>query len=490
MDMDVLAAKFAYHHVVLPPKLPQGDDSNPAHEHSLLRFVLDSLDLFQAIRFPAQDIVRTVSDTIRNAIAVRDDAGTINENQLVIALRNLVAEGLSRARLVYRFQLTNGKGDAVPLLLKAQNAAIIITYARGEVHFEPFELTPPNEVVIETRGRLKRSFPNDHIAVSVDQFGDGDFLHMIARTLSRLSFQDMHEMQPKIRKAGQEHDETRDTTKPFLVTGLMMNILAAVGRVERVRTVEKNCREEVLWRQSYGPWHRSPTWLYIRVVLQITFARASTGSGSKWYKAFMIFFLGKLLETCCSLGMESEDIFSLRCKIAQRLLKFGNQDLAPWIEPVRQSLDKASILLQERWDDTTTSMCQPLPLPVISEADILRDTVMALPQLESFLQNVRKRKALKRNIQINVSGVYPECSQDEIPTKLTPSGETHKLFALAAFERWVASFLPAWLAGRIAEPTTTGTIRTSMEVYHNEASRAYADAPEMFSVMLLTLIDL
>ena len=83
-------------------------------------------------------------------------------------------------------------------------------------------MSPPNGVVIETRGRLKRSFPSDHVVVGLDRFRDEKFVYMIARTFSRLSFQDMHEMQPKIRKAGQEHDETRDTTKPFLVTGLMM----------------------------------------------------------------------------------------------------------------------------------------------------------------------------------------------------------------------------------------------------------------------------
>ena len=43
----------------------------------------------------------------------------------------------------------------------------------------------------------------------------------------------------------------------------------------------------------------------------------------------MIFFLSQLLETYCLLGMESECIFALRCKIVQRLLKYGNQDLAP-----------------------------------------------------------------------------------------------------------------------------------------------------------------
>ena len=491
MNMDILSTKFVFHHVVLPPKIPQGDDSNPVHELALLRFVLDSLEQFQAVSGSSeQDIVHNVANTIRNGIAVRDDAGTINEDQLMTVLKSLVSGGMSQSDLIHVFELRTRKEGAVPLLVNVQNAAVIISHAFGEIHLEPFELTPPNGVVIEARGRLKRSFPSDHVVVSLDQFGNQDFLHMIARTLSRLSFQDVHEMQPKVRKAGQEHDETRDTTKPFLVTGLMMDVLAAVGRVEQVRAVEKNCREEVLLRQSYGAWHRSPTWLFVRVVLQITFARVCSSSGSKLYKAFMIFFLSRLLGTCCSLGLENEDIFGLQSKIAQRLLKFGNHGLGPWVEPVRQVLDKASILLQERWDKTTKSMSTFRDLPVISEPDVLRDTVMRLPQLESFIHTIHKRKAITRGNRINVPGVYLDHARDTIPTELTSNGENHIVFVLAAFERWVASHLPTWLAGRIAEPSTPGTIRLSMEEYYEVASKAYAEAPEMLSIMLLTIIEL
>ena len=83
MKMDISTAKFVYHHVVLPPKLPQGDDADPEHEAALLHLVLDSLELFPANwGSGTQDAIRTVSNMIRNGIAVRDDRGTINEPQL------------------------------------------------------------------------------------------------------------------------------------------------------------------------------------------------------------------------------------------------------------------------------------------------------------------------------------------------------------------------------------------------------------------------
>lgn len=86
--------------------------------------------------------------------------------------------------------------------------------------------------------------------------------------------------------------------------------------------------------------------------------------------------------------------------------------------------------------------------------------------------------------------MYPQYDHDKIPTKLTFSGENHRVFALAAFEGWVASHLPAWLADCIAETTTPGTISKTMEVYYDHASSAYSEAPEMFSVMLLTIMEL
>ena len=64
------------------------------------------------------------------------------------------------------------------------------------------------------------------------------------------------------------------------------------------------------------------------------------------------------------------------------------------------------------------------------------------------------------------------------------------IFVLAVFKRWVASYLPTWLAGRIIEPSTLGTIRLLIEEYYEVVSKAYAGAPEMFLIMLLTIIEL
>src|SRR3546814_18408644 len=65
---------------------------------------------------------------------------------------------------------------------------------------------------------------------------------------------------PTIRKAKQMHEETRNTRHPDAVTEFLMSVLQAVGRPFALPSIEKNTREEVLWKNCLDPWRRSPLW--------------------------------------------------------------------------------------------------------------------------------------------------------------------------------------------------------------------------------------
>lgn len=47
MDISPDALDFIINHIVLPPKLPQADDSNPKNELALIKFALDQAVAFQ-----------------------------------------------------------------------------------------------------------------------------------------------------------------------------------------------------------------------------------------------------------------------------------------------------------------------------------------------------------------------------------------------------------------------------------------------------------
>jgi hypothetical protein len=53
------------------------------------------------------------------------------------------------------------------MLIRQQNAAILVTRKQDKLVFETFELSPLNSAVISVKGRLTRSFPGATVAVTV-----------------------------------------------------------------------------------------------------------------------------------------------------------------------------------------------------------------------------------------------------------------------------------------------------------------------------------
>ncbi|KAF5252651.1 hypothetical protein FANTH_2546 [Fusarium anthophilum] len=122
------------------------------------------------------------------------------------------------------------------------NAGLIIRRLESSYCFETLELSPTNRAAMTTRGRL---------AVA--------------------------EMQPKVKKAQQMHNEERDTTDPCIVTELLTSFLRGAGTPAEIKAVQKRMREEVSWNNSSHPWTRSPLWLLLRVGLQLTMMALQAG---------------------------------------------------------------------------------------------------------------------------------------------------------------------------------------------------------------------
>ena len=184
----------------------------------------------------------------------------------------------------------------IPLEIKAQNAAVIVSRkgANSDVTFEVFELSPPNESVMRTKGRLKRSFPTFACQISLQQFQEEGLIESLAHTLEKMSHQEAPGFQPQTRKNKEDHDENRDTTHPGLVTDLFMHLLSVVGQPADVLGIWKNTREDVLCKHSLHPWRRSPLWLLVRTTMQLQFARISS---IDVYKAAMVNMLARVLES-------------------------------------------------------------------------------------------------------------------------------------------------------------------------------------------------
>jgi hypothetical protein len=274
---------YLYHHVVLPPKLPQKDDNSAARERALIEVVIEALGHLRIhVHNNHIQAVTAAITTIQNLRDSRKDDGNVSEVQLEALLA----------------KLTRGETDgAVPLEIKAQNAGILISRSPEYLNFEFFELSPTNEVAMRAL-RLTRTFPGSAARIPIDKMANKNLRTSIAGTIAKMTTQPAPGFQPQSRKNGNNEDETRDTTAPDLVTDFLLNVITALGEVTDMKGIVKSTREDVLWSNCKRPWRRSPLWLMMRASLQLLFTRNSTNpqDPGDLFKAFMIFMLTHLLD--------------------------------------------------------------------------------------------------------------------------------------------------------------------------------------------------
>lgn len=88
------ASLYVFHHVFLPPKLPQGDDFNDEHESTLLDTVIHALRGFKSHspsrHGPVLDPVETMLDRLKK---IRGISGGVNEENLKKVLEEMQTEG-------------------------------------------------------------------------------------------------------------------------------------------------------------------------------------------------------------------------------------------------------------------------------------------------------------------------------------------------------------------------------------------------------------
>lgn len=129
---------------------------------------------------------------------------------------------------------------------------------------ESFELSPRNMAIIRTLGRPKRNFPGPTLAMDLAAFNESGLLDTITSTIAKMSEQSIAGTKSKVHKAGQEHDEDRDTTHPKIIIELFMSFLRPMCINFENSQMQKNTREEVMWLNARSPWRRSSLAFYTR----------------------------------------------------------------------------------------------------------------------------------------------------------------------------------------------------------------------------------
>ncbi|KAH7240809.1 uncharacterized protein BKA55DRAFT_705615 [Fusarium redolens] len=462
---------YLFHHLILPAKLPGHDDTFASNEEFLINSTIQTLARFGELSDGDDEVVvRHCISMLKNTRDARDSHGCLDSGTVQNSLKRLSTQA-----------------DAASLYhITEQNAGLIIRRLENSYSFQTFELSPTNKAAMTTKGRLIREFPATATEISAEDFNSRSFQDVLTRTLVKMSHQAVAEMQPKVRKAQQMHNEERDTTDPRIVTELLTSFLRGAGTPGEIKTIQKRTREEVSWNNGRGPWTRSPLWLLLRVGLQLTMTCHPQGS-SDLYKRFMVFLIAQGLNIVCEKSSSSEMIHLMMAKISRRLCKLGNIDDGQWLHVIKDIVSSASRSLKERWSNIRQRNEQPLDLVALAEFKFEDHTTFSLPEVDTFVASISQRQHEPTTTEFNAKPVTLTFEHLILPTVSGSVNNDNKSFELAAVETWVQGNLDTWLEHHLSSEHSCQGLKTLLEHYYMSAERWYASRPEGMSRMLLTL---
>ncbi|KAI0107369.1 hypothetical protein F4776DRAFT_675198 [Hypoxylon sp. NC0597] len=478
-ELSVPDISYIISHVFLPPNVPQRDDYAVVREEALLKTVIETLSEFKVyVKDEQVHMIDLAISSVQTLHQSPDTSSTPSEEQLLAA-----------------FELLSHEYGTIVFHVRAQNAGILFTRSGASIHVEMFELSPTNEAVISTEGRLRRLFPGFAVAVPLETFQSREFQTTVASTLTKMSYQEALDTKTQVKKAQQMHDENRDTTHPKIVTELFSAFLLSVGSHIEVPSIWKNTREEVFWKDSFMPWRRSPLWLLIRVALQLQFSRleASSTCSDQTYKTYMLFFMTTILKRTQKEAQKqimAPILLAMSSKVSCRYQKLAGNIRGIISEFVQSALSTTNQTLRNRWARIQRNHRISYDFECLRNLDFTQDTYICLPQLDEFICCMESRGKINRSSHFVATGPLKIHDAWEIPTFTLLLTDSYAAYNLEAFESWVGSHLGEWLARNEKHPDTASIIGDLIENYHRAAFSYYEGNPEDISIMILTILEL
>jgi hypothetical protein len=370
--------------------------------------------------------------------------------------------------------------------IRAQNAAVLVRVHIDHVRFEMFEVSPQASIVMSTNGKLLCSYPGPAVQVSPKDFEDPFFLPELASFLVQMDV-DVLDSTATICKAGSTVREVRESAHPRYISELLVGILRGIGQPASVDRITKRIADEVLWKDAYQPWRRSPLWLVIRVALQ-------TSLDYNMYKTFMLFFHTHLLRICIQRGFPSETLYLMRIKMARRLSKLGPTVLDDVCQVVSNAAKETEALLQNRWtsfqkSQSTSPPWDPDALNFDSDISITLNN--SLPHLINALNPTSQNRpptpfSPSHHPRLADTHDFHRFSDGRLKAAVTNDNRV----ALADFELSVERHLDDWVGSCPQGDDPPDVIASCVDQYFSSAKGIYGADPEDNSVMILTILDL
>ncbi|KAI2621190.1 hypothetical protein GGR54DRAFT_630279 [Hypoxylon sp. NC1633] len=451
--------QYVFNHLFLPPKLPHQDDYGAERELALVSTAIDGLVSWKVYVDSSR---REQVDAAISMLHNTREAHSATDGSLYVAL---------------------------PLLVREQNAGVLISKHNDRIFIEVFEVSPSNEATMTAKGRLRRSFPGAAVVLNESDFRQRGLRETIAHTLSGMSKQVVEALQPKAKKAGDILPEDRDTNHPGMISELFIGFLRSIGEAVDCPIVVKNMRDDVLWNDARSPWRRSPLWLLIRVSLRLAFTRKTPAESSAIYKEAMLFILCQTLRLATNQGFESEMLYSMNAKLTRRLLKIGPAINDRVISHVQKAMEDTRNTIAQRWSKIQKQDAREMNLSYLSKLDFVTDTCISLPELDNYISWMGSRQQEHSSDSFQPSSnvmVFPRDILPQLPPSLPD--KTTAIANLEAFETWVALHCRRWSQDN---PSISCNELSSLIVtYHQLALPYYLKNPVALSAMLLTIFEL
>ena len=483
-------AEYLFHHVFLPPRLPQASDrDNVAGERALALHLLECAQAF------------CDNDDERQNEQWHRICHTLDTFVQLHAAEN----GLSSKALQKALQQLDS-GDTVILHIAIQNSALIVRRDAEEVYFESFETSAPAANVLAARSALRWDFPSQAVKMPLAIFMDPSFLASLGDFLEQASLELVHQFAAKTLKAGSNTYESRDTASPALVGQLLVAILEANGCKTPVRCTRKRVYDDVCWNDgAETPWRRNPTWLVLRVGLQRCLSwMFGEIVGTFQYKLFMSLVFARLCEQFSAERTLSSDLLAFaRKRVGRRSAKLqhwkqsyaGELDietlnlLKKWAPVLLEILSKVNGRLESDWEQLrarTVRKIRPIPRRADANSTYLKLS-HSLGRLFEIINEASFRKPLQ---QPYLEHRYRKVLQNSTwTTREFACVRTFvDYFDLAEIENQLCAKINSKRGGFTADECVK--LLHEMRGYHSLARNAYKSDPQQSSSMLLLLMEL
>ncbi|KAL5609418.1 hypothetical protein FOVSG1_004099 [Fusarium oxysporum f. sp. vasinfectum] len=472
-----------YNHLVLPPQLPQRQDSNLDElEKALVNRLLVSVKHLRDLPENDQSYVWSLIERGLRATKSIHAGGCVDRTALIRELNDF------------------GESDFLVVYVRSQNCALYIRRSQdaifgASVIFEAFETSARNEDVLATENALQWDFPGCAVAVPLATFRENGFVSNLANFLDNASRESLTDFSAQALKAGTSMPEFRNTSEPALISSMLMAILQQNGRRLAPTLLQKMVRDDVLWNNAERPWKRLPYWLVLRVAISRYLAQRLGEIGRVEYKFLLAHLFSEFLtHVQQSGGIRLDRLDFLKKKICRRLVKLEvdkdrSQDLAQRIEYLftqlgpgfQNSISKANAFIEVSWKHQKLAMTKTIP---------------PLPKQASF-------EDMKLNLKISGITLNKIWRGYSKPFKFNPGRQGTTNVAQGA-KQHLSSFAREHFKLIDKELTVTsfcheqsflprskvGDAASLINEYLRQASRAYDGIPELKSTLILNIMDL